>query len=84
MTDLAQCPRCLSREIVEVHGHYQCQCGFYVSECCTGEVAQLKSKPNRVDQLDEMIRICDLMIRRHLQRSNGGEYSKNSNETARP
>ena len=57
--DLTQCPRCLSREIVEVHGHYQCRCGFYVSECCQGECAQLKDYKKQLDQLDKMIEIFD-------------------------
>ena len=32
------CERCLCKNIVEVHEHFQCgQCGFYVSECCQGK-----------------------------------------------
>ena len=32
------CERCCSKNIVEVHGHYQCaECGLYVSECYQGE-----------------------------------------------
>ena len=65
ISDLSQCPRCLSRDIVEVHGHYQCRCGFDVSECCQGECAQPKFQDNKLDQLDKMITICDSLIRKH-------------------
>ena len=63
--DLTQCPRCLSRDIVEVHGHYQCRCGFYVSECCQGEYLQAKTEKKRLDEIDKMIEICDSLLTKH-------------------
>ena len=63
MTDLTQCPRCLSREIVEVHGHYQCKCGLYVAECCQGECEQ-NLKIINSDPLDKLIENCEALIRK--------------------
>ena len=77
--DLTQCPRCLDQKIVEVHGHYQCGCGFYIAECCTGEGNSLKSfqpkiRKKQLDEIDKMIAICDSFIRDHSKVSI--EYSK--------
>lgn len=59
--ELNQCPRCLSLDIVEVHGHYQCRCGFYVSECCQGECEQI-IQTKQADPLDRLIENCNALL----------------------